>query len=68
MNVNMKVGDIIVCKFPRLNEGESKEHDPNLSGKYLIRALRHHFEPNVNATYLKLVRDSYGISEPKKST
>ena len=68
MNVNMKVGDIIVCKFPRLNDGEAKEHDPNLSGKYLIRALRHHFEANVNATYLKLVRDSYGISEPKKST
>ena len=68
MNVNMKVGDIIVCKFPRLNDGEAKEHDPNLSGKYLIRALRHHFEPNVNATYLKLVRDSYGISEPKQST
>ena len=68
MNVNMKVGDIIVCKFPRLNDGEAKEHDPNLSGKYLIRALRHHFEPNVNATYLKLIRDSYGISEPKQST
>ena len=42
MNVNMKVGDIIRCSFPRLNAGDAKGQDQNLSGKYLIRALRHH--------------------------
>ena len=68
MNVNMKVGDIIRCRFPRLNSGESKEQDGNLSGKYLIRALHHHVEPNLNVTYLKLIRDSYGFSEPKIAT
>ena len=68
MNVNMKVGDIIRCSFPNINQGETKEQDPNLSGKYLIRALRHHIEPNANATYLKLIRDSYGLSEPKIAT
>ena len=68
MNVNMKVGDIVVCKFPRLKDGKANEQDQNLSGKYLIRALRHHVEANVNATYLKLIRDSYGFSEPKIAT
>ena len=68
MNVNMKVGDIIRCSFPRLNDGQPKEQDQNLSGKYLIRALRHHIEANKNVTYLKLIRDSYGLSEPKIAT
>ena len=68
MNVNMKVGDIIRCKFPNLNQGQTKEQDPNLCGKYLIRALHHHVEGNLNATYLKLIRDSYGFSEPKIAT
>ena len=68
MNVNMKVGDIIRCRFPRQNSGEAKEQDGNLSGKYLIRALHHHVEPNLNVTYLKLIRDSYGFSEPKIAT
>ena len=68
MNVNMKVGDIIRCSFPRLNAGDAKGQDQNLSGKYLIRALRHHIEANNNVTYLKLIRDSYGLSEPKIAT
>ena len=68
LNTNMKAGDIIVCKFPRLKDGKANEQDQNLSGKYLIRALRHHVEANVNATYLKLIRDSYGFSEPKIAT
>ena len=63
LNVNMKVGDIIRCKFPRLSGGETKQADPLYSGKYLIRALRHHLEPNVNTTSLKLIRDSYGFTE-----
>ena len=63
LNTNMKVGDIIICKFPRLTGGETKQADPLHSGKYLIRALRHHIEPNVNTTSLKLIRDSYGFTE-----
>ena len=63
LNTKMKVGDIIICKFPRLTGGETKQADPLHSGKYLIRALRHHIEPNVNTTSLKLIRDSYGFTE-----
>tara|TARA_Y100000114_G_scaffold63925_1_gene58564 strand:+ start:981 stop:2408 length:1428 start_codon:yes stop_codon:yes gene_type:complete len=65
LNVNIKVGDIMRCRFPNLNQGSSKEEDRNLSGKYLVRALRHHIEPNTNVTYVKLIRDSYGVSESK---
>ncbi len=59
-NTNLKVGDIIWCSFPRLKGGKSTEHDPQMSGHYLIRELRHHFEANKNTTSLKLMRDSYG--------
>ena len=60
-NVNLKVGEIIKCTFPRLNAGKISEDDPEISGYYLIRELRHHFEPNKNTTSLKLMRDSYGL-------
>ena len=60
-NVNLKVGEIIKCTFPRLNAGKASEDDPEISGYYLIRELRHHFEPNKNTTSLKLMRDSYGL-------
>ena len=59
-NVNLKVGDIIDCQFPQMNSGNPKERDPQMSGLYLIRELRHHFSANQNTTSLKLMRDSYG--------
>ena len=60
-NVNLRVGEIIKCTFPRLKRGKTSEDDPEISGYYLIRELRHHFEPNKNTTSLKLMRDSYGL-------
>ena len=60
-NVNLKVGEIIKCTFPSLKAGKGTEDDPEISGYYLIRELRHHFEPNKNTTSLKLMRDSYGL-------
>ena len=53
-NIDLKVGDIISCKFPERNNKQS------MSGFYLIRELRHHFVMNQNVTSLKLMRDSYG--------
>ena len=43
---------------------EQKEADPELSGIYLIRAVRHHFElgEGRNVTSLNLIRDSYGVN------
>ena len=60
-NVNLRVGEIIKCTFPQLKSGKGTEDDPEISGYYLIRELRHHFEPNKNTTSLKLMRDSYGL-------
>ena len=44
-------------------EEKQKELDQELSGFYLIRSLRHHFQlsEGKNITALNLVRDSYGI-------
>lgn len=60
-NINLKVGDVIYCEFPEVSSGSSKEIDPETSGYYLIRELRHHFSANQNTTSLKLMRDSYGV-------
>ena len=63
LNNDLKVGDIITCEFP-LKDGDAKEMDPEISGNYLIRELRHHFTANQNSTSLKLMRDSYGLHGP----
>lgn len=67
-NINLRVGKVIRIIFPKVGPEESgakgsKEGDRELSGFYLIRAVRHHFELNegTNVTSLNLVRDSYGI-------
>ena len=64
----MRVGTPIRLIFPKVGPEESggtgtKESDQELSGIYLIRSLRHHFEitEGRNVSALNLVRDSYGI-------
>ena len=65
LNIDLKVGDVIYCEFPYKNKGgDSDEMDPQISGYYLIRELRHHFTANQNSTSLKLMRDSYGVYGP----
>jgi len=61
LNVNLKVGDVIYCEFKAIEGGEANFADPEMSGNYLIRELRHSFVPNQNTTSLKLMRDSYGL-------
>ena len=60
-NTDLKVGDIIRCSLPDLKMGKATKTDGEKSGLYLIKELRHHFEPNQMTTSLKLVRDSYGF-------
>lgn len=59
-NINLKAGGIIEAQFPKV-VSKSPSVDEQQSGKYLIKELRHHFEPNTMVTSLKLVRDSYGL-------
>ena len=44
-NTKLKVGDVIAAVFPRVTSSSvNKDKDPDQSGKYLIKSLRHHFE------------------------
>lgn len=61
MNVNLKAGNIIYAQFQKVDAGKSSEVDPEQSGNYLIKEVRHHFEGNQMVSSLKLVRDSYGL-------
>ena len=61
-NVNLKVGDIISCEFSEMRGGKSREPDKEISGRYLIRELRHRFSATQNTTSLKLLRDSYELN------
>lgn len=63
-NINLKVGDVIYAEFPRIRNSNKREADDQQSGNYLIKELRHHMEPNMLITSLKLIRDSYGLYRP----
>jgi hypothetical protein len=58
-NTDLRAGDIITCKFPKISR-ESSEFDSETSGKYIIKELCHHFDPDRSFTSMKLVRDSFG--------
>lgn len=59
-NLNLRAGGVIETEFPKVLP-KTQGIDEQQSGKYLIKELRHHFEPNRMVTSLKLVRDSYGL-------
>ena len=65
-NINLRAGDIIKVQVPESgpNDNENKNLDQELSGFYLIRSLRHHFEisEGSNVTSLNLIRDSFGLT------
>ena len=63
-NLNLKVGNVIKCEFPRVQEGQSREIDLSLSGYYIIKEVRHHIEVGEVTSSLKLIRDSYGFKIP----
>jgi len=61
-NTNLNAGDVIQCEFPKISSEDTDEIDTDTSGKYIIKELCHHFEPNRSYTSLKLIRDNFGIS------
>ena len=63
-NTKLCAGDVIYCEFPKTEGGETSEPDPEVSGNYIIREVRHHFSANQNTSSLKLMRDSYGLYGP----
>lgn len=66
MNINLVAGGLIIAQFQKVEPSENKEVDPQQSGKYLIKEVRHHFEAGQSVTSLKLVRDSYGLYGAKQ--
>ena len=61
MNIELKAGNIVYVQFNQVDAGKSGEVDPEQSGNYLIKEVRHHFEGGQMITALKLIRDSYGL-------
>ena len=63
LNTRIKVGDLINCIFPEMDQGRSSELDQSASGNYLVTRLNHHIQPNASFSSLNLVRDSYGYAK-----
>jgi len=66
MNINLKVGNILYAQFQQVDASKSGEVDPEQSGNYLIKEVRHHFEGGQMISSLKLIRDSYGLYGAKQ--
>lgn len=62
-NTNLRAGDVIECKFPKISNSDVEEYDTETSGLYMIKELCHHFDVERSYTSLKLVRDTFGISK-----
>ena len=60
-NTDLRAGDIITCEFPKISRSDSGELDGEISGKYIIKELCHHFEPDGSYTSMKLIRDTFGF-------
>ena len=60
-NTNLEAGDVIECIFPNSSGKGDDPVDGDVSGKYIIKELCHHFEPISSFTSLKLIRDTFGL-------
>jgi hypothetical protein len=61
-NTNLRAGDIIECKFPKITQSDAKEFDTEQSGLYMIKELCHHFDVENSYTSMKLIRDTFGVN------
>lgn len=63
LNTNISAGDSIICNFPKISNNHRVEVDTeNISGKYLVKELCHHFDPRGSWTSMMIVRDTFGPS------
>jgi len=62
-NTNLRAGDIIECRFPKIAQSDAKEYDTETSGLYMIKELCHHFDATRSYTSMKLIRDTFGINK-----
>lgn len=58
---SLEVGQLIHCDFPEQSTKTNTEASPRMSGVYMISALCHRIDPQLQCfTSLELIRDSYG--------
>ena len=62
-NTNLRAGDVVECRFPKITQSDAKEYDTETSGLYMIKELCHHFDANRSYTSMKLIRDTFGINK-----
>jgi hypothetical protein len=62
-NTNLRAGDVIECRFPKITQANEKEFDTETSGLYMIKELCHHFDSNNSYTSMKLIKDTFGIKK-----
>lgn len=67
LNTNLEAGNIIQCMFPEVSTKKEKEYDPDQSGLYMIKELRHHYDAEGSYTSVKLVRDTFGVYNPRNN-
>ena len=66
-NTDLSAGSTIKIIFEDSSSDKEKGPDQTRSGKYIIQALRHHFDGNNSVTSMNLIRDSYGLHFTKTS-
>ena len=59
MNLELAAGDVIYCKFPKINMDKSDYGTDPSSGFYMIKSLSHKFSSDGDYTGMNLVRDSF---------
>lgn len=67
LNTNLEAGNIIQCMFPEVSTKKKKEYDSEQSGLYMIKELRHHYDAEGSYTSVKLVRDTFGVYNPRNN-
>jgi hypothetical protein len=59
-NTNLRAGDIITCKFPKISREDGAVYDDEQRGLYMIKELCHHFDTEGSYTSMTLIRDTFG--------
>ena len=66
-NTDLNAGSSIKILVEDTSEKKEQGPDQVRSGKYIVYALRHHFDGEKSVTSMMLIRDSYGLHFTKTS-
>ena len=60
LNTNLRAGNLIKCKFPKIDMEDRSDVSEDQSGSYMIKELCHQFDTKGSYTKLTLFRDTLG--------